>query len=111
MKERAQENTGDEYRPRTRSQTATWKNGQVILDGPADWPEGCKLRVAAISTPAEPIGIPDDQWPRDPQGIAELLKRMDQIEPFDMTPAEEVGLGGLETEARRVRAGQVRQAN
>ncbi len=69
--------------------TATWKNGQVILDSPADWPEGCKLRVAAISQSAELIGIPDDQWPNNPQGIAELLKRMDQVEPFEMTSEEE----------------------
>ncbi len=69
--------------------TATWKNGQVILDSPADWPEGCKLRVAAISESAELIGIPDNQWPHDPQGIAELLKRMDQIEAFEMTSDEE----------------------
>jgi hypothetical protein len=69
--------------------TATWKNGQVVLDSPADWPEGCKLRVAAISQPAELIGIPDNQWPNDPQGITELLKRMDQIEPFKMTSEEE----------------------
>jgi hypothetical protein len=69
--------------------SATWKNGQVILDGPADWPEGCKLQVAAISRSEEQTGIPDDQWPRDPQGIAELLERMNQIEPFEMTPEEE----------------------
>ena len=69
--------------------TATWRNGQVIHDGPVDWPEGSKLQVAAIAQPAELIGIPDDQWPRDPQGIAELLQRMDQIEPFVMTPEEE----------------------
>jgi hypothetical protein len=68
---------------------ATWKNGQVVLDEPADWPEGCRLQVAPIRQPAELVGIPDDQWPRDPQGIAELLKRMDQIEPFEMTPEEE----------------------
>ncbi len=45
--------------------------------------------MAAISEPAGLIGIPDDQWPNDPQGIAELLKRIDQIEPFEMTSEEE----------------------
>ena len=69
--------------------TATWKNGQVVLDGPADWPEGSKLQVAALPRPAEQIGIPDDQWPPSPQGIADLLERMDQIELFEMTPEEE----------------------
>ena len=48
-------------------------------------PEGCELKVFPIG-PLEQIGIPDDQWPKDPQGIAELLERMDQIEPVEMTP-------------------------
>jgi hypothetical protein len=69
--------------------TGTWKNGQVVLDAPANWPEGCKLQVVPIRQPTGLAGIPDDQWPRDPQGIAELLKRMDQTEPFEMTPEEE----------------------
>jgi hypothetical protein len=45
--------------------------------------------VTPIFQPAERIGIPDDQWPRDPQGIADLLQRRDHIEPFVMTPEEE----------------------
>ena len=69
--------------------TGTWKDGQVLLDEPAEWSEGCKLRVAPIGRPSDQIGIPDDRWPRDPQGIAELLERMDLIEPFEMTPEEE----------------------
>ena len=53
------------------------------------WPEGCKLQVAAnLQAERTDRRIPD-QWPRDPQGIAELLERMDQIEPFEMTPEEE----------------------
>ncbi len=72
--------------------TGTWKDGRILLDTPADWPEGCKLQVLPIGGPSEQIGIPDDQWPRDPQGIAELLERMDQIEPFEMTPEEEADL-------------------
>jgi len=70
--------------------TGTWKNGQITLDGPADWPEGCKLHVIPIPQTTDRTGIPDDQWPQDSRGIAELLDRMDQIEPFEMTPQEEV---------------------
>ncbi len=69
--------------------TGIWKDGQILLDAPADWPEGCKLKVFPIGGPGESIGSPDDQWPSDPQGIAALLERMDQIEPFEMTPEEE----------------------
>ena len=31
---------------------ATWKNGQVLLDGPADWPDGRRL-VVMEQHPAE----------------------------------------------------------
>ncbi len=74
--------------PENKVLTGTWKDGRILLDAPADWPEGCKLKVFPIGR-LEQVGIPDDQWPRDPQGIAELLGRMDRIEPFEMTPEEE----------------------
>jgi hypothetical protein len=69
--------------------TGIWKDGQILLDEPAAWPNGCKLQVIPIRRATNLGGIPDDQWPRDPQGIAELLERMDRIEPFEMTPEEE----------------------
>ena len=25
--------------------TGTWKNGRIVLDGPVDWPEDCRLSV------------------------------------------------------------------
>jgi hypothetical protein len=25
--------------------TGIWKNGQIVLDGPADWPQGCRVSV------------------------------------------------------------------
>ena len=67
---------------------ATWKNGQVMLEQPADWPDGTKLRVEPCDQEL-PLGIPDENWPTDPAGIARLLARMDQIQPLVMTPEEE----------------------
>ncbi len=33
--------------------TGTWKDGQVLLDEPADWPEGCRVVVTPGESPEE----------------------------------------------------------
>ena len=61
--------------------------GKVILDAPADWPEGAGVTVS----PAEEyvgIGRREEDWPTTPEGIAALLARMERIEPF-LSPEED----------------------
>jgi hypothetical protein len=64
------------------------QNGQVKLSSPADLPDGTEVTVLPHA-PDKWLGIPDDQWPTTPEGIAQLATRMDRVEPFDMTAAEE----------------------
>ena len=59
---------------------ATWKNGQVVLDGRADWPEGRRLVVA------EAPFVEDDDQPDDPDAIAQWITEFDAIPPLEMTP-------------------------
>lgn len=66
----------------------TIQNGQVVLPQPADLPDGTEVTVLTHES-SKTLGIPDAEWPTDPDGIAQLLARMDRVEPFDMTPAEE----------------------
>jgi hypothetical protein len=66
----------------------TYKNGQVILNQPADWPEGTEVLIEPISQ-KQTLGIRDEHWPADPEGIARHLALMDRIEPLEMTPEEE----------------------
>jgi hypothetical protein len=68
-----------------------WKNGQIILEGPADWPEGTRLKVEVDEKDRAP-GIPDAEWPTDAEGIAQLLAGMDQIQPPVLTQEEEAAL-------------------
>ena len=35
------------------------------------------------------VGMREEDWPTDAEGIARLIARMEQIEPFVMTPEEE----------------------
>src|SRR5262245_12948530 len=68
--------------------TGTYQNGQIVLDAPADWPDGC--RVLVEPGPAEEtLGIREEDWPDTPEGIAEWLKWYDALEPLLMTPEEE----------------------
>jgi hypothetical protein len=61
-------------------------DGKVILDAPADWPEGAEVNV----TPAEEyvgIGMREEDWPTTPEGIAALIARIDKMEPV-LSPEE-----------------------
>jgi hypothetical protein len=66
----------------------TYRNGQILLSEPANWPEGTEVIVEPIGRCSGP-GLRDEDWPTDPEGLARLLARMDQTEPLEMTPQEE----------------------
>jgi hypothetical protein len=69
----------------------TIENGQVVLPQPANLPDGTAVTVLPHES-GKTLGIPDDEWPTKPDDIARLLTRMDRVEPFDMTPAEEADM-------------------
>ena len=66
----------------------TIQNGEVRLAQPADLPDGTEVTVLTNGA-APALGIPDEQWPTDSEGIAQLLARMNAVKPFDMTPVEQ----------------------
>ena len=68
--------------------TGILKNGRVILDGQADWPEGC--RVVVIREPAvQVLGLAEEEQGDDPESIARWIAAFDAIPPLEMTPEEE----------------------
>lgn len=58
--------------------------GKVVVDAPADWPEGVEVRVEPVNPENE---LPDDE-DGSPEAIAQRLALIGQIEPF-LTPDEE----------------------
>jgi hypothetical protein len=74
---------------------ATWKDGQIVLDGPVDWPEGLRLLVEPESTRADSAGRRED-GPMSPEEIAQTLAAMEKVEPFDMTAEEAAELEAWE---------------
>jgi hypothetical protein len=69
----------------------TIMNGQVVLPQSVDLPDGTQVTVLS-AYPNKTLGIPDDDWPTDAEGIARLVARMERAEPFDMPPEEEAAV-------------------
>lgn len=47
---------------------ASWKNGEIVLEGRADWPEGCRL-IVQEELPPGIILLTEDQQSNDPEAI------------------------------------------
>jgi hypothetical protein len=56
------------------------KNGAIVLDHPADLPEGTRVEVLPVGIPRPTLGMREEDWPTTPEGIAALLARMDEVE-------------------------------
>jgi hypothetical protein len=66
---------------------ATWTNGQVVLDGQVDWPEGLRLFIEPDPSGLHP-SLADRDGTLTPGEIEEILAAMDQMEPLEMSDAE-----------------------
>jgi hypothetical protein len=61
----------------------TVHNGQAELSAPLDWPEGTAVLVSPCN-----VGV-EDRGAMSAEEITQVLAAMHQMEPFEMTPAEE----------------------
>lgn len=64
----------------------TIRNGKVEFDEPIDLPDGTEVRVEPAGEYVG-VGMREEDWPTDEAGIAALLARIDQMQPW-MTPEE-----------------------
>ena len=64
------------------------KNGGVVLDNPAELPEGCRVVVEPLSDDGS-LGIREEDWQDTPEAVAEWLRWYDSLEPLQMSPQEE----------------------
>ena len=61
---------------------------QVVLDHPAELPEGCRVTVEPIAA-EEAVGTDEATWRNTPEAIADWLQWYDSLEPIARTPEEE----------------------
>lgn len=87
----------------------TYIDGKIVLDAPAEWPEGTRVEVSLEYDTSK--GMRDEDWPTTPEGIEALVRRMDlrevpEGEPFDLGSDPEwdrrVKEYSLEKEARNL---------
>jgi hypothetical protein len=76
--------------------TGIVKDGQIITNEPADWPNGTRVRIEPLHTPEDAVaadagqnGSTEDPQNDDPESVAQWLAEFDAIPPLQMTPDEE----------------------
>jgi hypothetical protein len=67
---------------------ATWKNGQIIPDGPVNWREGSRL-VIHEEPPGELIFMTEAEQGDDPAAIERWIEELRAMPPLPMTPEQE----------------------
>jgi len=65
--------------------------GQVVLPMPVELPDGTEVTVLS-NAPTKTLGLSEEDWPTDPEGIARLAARMSRAEPFETSAEEEADL-------------------
>jgi hypothetical protein len=70
---------------------ATWKNGQVVFDGPVSWSEGSRL-VVRVEGPAEMEFMTEEEQGDDPESIRRWIDELRAIPALPMTPEQEAEL-------------------
>jgi hypothetical protein len=67
----------------------TVRHGQIVLDDPANLPEGTRVAVLPLEAVQPITGMREEDWPTTPEGVAALLARMDQVEAGWLSPQDE----------------------
>src|SRR5436190_1567832 len=67
----------------------TIQNGRIVLDEPAELPEGTRVEVLPVAGSRPTLGMHEEDWPTTREGIAALLVRMDQVPPGWLSPEDD----------------------
>ena len=86
---------------------ATWKNGQVEVDGPVDWREGCRLVI--YEEPRSVIEFMTEAQQRDdPESIQNWIDELRATPPLPMTEEQEADLLALRQKVKEFNLEAVR---
>lgn len=76
---------------------ATVRDGKVVVDAPADWPDGTAVDVRPAE---ERIGMREEDWPTTPEGVEDWVRWFDSLEPLVLTPEDEARIAADRAERR-----------
>jgi hypothetical protein len=71
------------------SLTGIWQSGQIVLDGVADWPDGCRVLIEPLSMEGS-LGLSEEQWRDSPEAVAEWIQWYESLESLEITADERV---------------------
>lgn len=85
----------------------TYREGRIVLDTAVDWPESSRVLIQ----PVEQYGLIEGVWPADgtAEGNAEILRRMDAVEPLELTPEDDAEIAAARDEVRKITLDAVRR--
>lgn len=87
---------------------ALWQNGQVVLQGHADWPEGRRL-VVTEDLLADVDFMTEDQQSDDPEAIERWAQELQALPALTMTPQQEAEMLAWQKKAKEFNREAVRR--
>lgn len=87
---------------------ATWQNGQVLLDNPADWPEGHRL-VVMEEHPANIEFMTEDEQSDEPQAVERWIEELHALPALTWTPEQEAEVMAWRQKAKEFNLQAMRQ--
>lgn len=87
---------------------ATWKNGQIVPDGPVDWPEGRRL-VVLEQPPVEIDFMTEDDQGDDPSLVQRWVDELRAIPPLPMSQEQEAEMLAWRQQVKEFNLQAVRQ--
>jgi hypothetical protein len=89
--------------------TGAIHGGQIVPDGPIDWPEGTKVDITPRPSLSSKIGLDPSEWRDDAAALADWETWIKTFEPLEFTPEEEAELARFREEMRRFNVEAVRR--
>ena len=88
---------------------ATVTNRQILVEAPADWPDGTRVELTPIPPRAERIGLDESEWRDDAAALTDWEAWLQTIEPLEFTPEEAAVNARFDEAMRRFNLDAVRR--
>lgn len=88
--------------------TGTFQGGEIVPDGPVDWPDGTKVEIK-VAAKSLKIGIDESEWRDDPESLADWDAWIKTVKPLEYTPEEEAEMNSFAAKMRAFNIEAVRR--